>query len=124
METNMAKGTQAALGVLGVAVVALAIGLIVSLAWDHDPGRMNAGSNDYMGMMDAMGRMDSDDMLERMQSILGTEGYDAMLAHMAEHRSGTAMAPGAGMDGMMHTMMEGMMDQMPADSDGRMPMMR
>lgn len=75
-----------------------------------------------MGMMQAMGRMDSDEMLSRMEGILGPERYQAMVTHTAEHRRGTAMTPGSGIDGMMHMMMDGMMNQMPADRNNMMPM--
>jgi hypothetical protein len=119
----MKSGGNVILVVLSAVEVALAVGLVAALAWDHDPDHMNARSNDYMRMMDAMGRMDSDETLDRMQAILGEDRYQEMLAHMAEHRRGTATAPGGGIDGMMHMMMDGMMNQMPADRDNTMPMM-
>jgi hypothetical protein len=121
-EKHMTRGSQTAIAVLAVAVVALAIGLMMALAWDHDPDHMNARSNDYMAMMDALGRMDSDEMLSGMESALGSDGYQTMLAHMADHRRGNAMTPGSGIDGMMHMMMDGMMNQMPADRNNTMPM--
>lgn len=64
-------------------------------------------------MMRAMGRMDSDDMLAGMRSILGEQDYQQMLAHMAAHRAGGAMRDDAGIDGMMQ--------QMPADENDVMP---
>ena len=117
----MTTGSQAAIAVLVVAVVVLTASLVMALVW-NGPDHMNARNNDYMVMMDAMGRMDSDEMLGRMEDILGPERYQAMVKHMAEHRQGTAATPGSGIDGMMHTMMDGMMNQMPADRNNMMPM--
>jgi hypothetical protein len=71
--------------------------------------------------MQAMGNMDSDEMLARMRAILAPEGSEQMLDHMAEHRGGGGAGPG--MDGMMHQLMDGMMQQMPADQNNVMPMM-
>jgi hypothetical protein len=119
----MKSGANVTIVALSAAVVALVVGLVVALAWDHDPDHMNARGNDYVRMMDAMGRMDSDEMLDRMRVILGEDRYQDMLAHMAQHRNGTAAAPGSGIEGMMHMMMDGMMNQMPADRNNMMPMM-
>jgi putative AlgH/UPF0301 family transcriptional regulator len=76
-----------------------------------------------MGMMQAMGNMDSDRMLVAMKEVLGPEAYQRMLDHIAEHRKGGAMAGNAGMDSMMHQMMDDMMQQMPGDRENIMPMM-
>ena len=100
-----------------IAAVALSVAAVVAMNGD-DTGR---AANDYMGMMRSMGRMDSDDMLARMRSILGEQDYQKMLAHMAAHRAGGPMRDDAGIDGMMHRMMDGMMQQMPPDSDDVMP---
>jgi hypothetical protein len=117
----MTRGVQASLIVLSAAVVVLTIGLVMALTLDNDTAHMNARSNNYMRMMDAMGRMDSDDMLSQMQSILGPEGYQTMLSHMAEHRAGMMTSTGDSIDGMMHMMMDGMMNQMPLNRN-MMPM--
>ena len=103
-----------------IAVLVVSVTAFVAMNGDDDD-HMGRIDNDYMGMMGAMGRMDSDDMLERMRSILGEQDYQQMLAHMAAHRAGGAMRDDAGIDGMMHRMMDGMMQQMPADSDHIMP---
>ena len=104
----------------------LAIGLVVSLASDDDMGMggnmgMNNG-NHSMAMMQAMGNMDSDAMLDHMRQILGEEAYQRMLSHMEDHRNGTPMTGNSAIDQMMHGMMDGMMQQMPDDSGGNMPM--
>lgn len=101
-----------------IAVLVVSIAVIAATSDDDHMGRVN---NDYMGMMGAMGRMDSDDMLARMHSILGEQDYQQMLAHMAAHRAGGAMGDDAGINGMMHRMMDGMMQQMPADENDVMP---
>lgn len=118
----MSRGTLSAIALLVAAVVVLTFALVWSLARDHEPGAMTDRRNDYMGMMDAMGRMDSDAMLGRMQAILGQDGFQAMLDHMQAHRNGMAMPHASGIDGMMHQMMDGMMSQMPSDKNNRMPM--
>lgn len=120
----MSTGGRATVAVLAVATIVLTAVLVMDLGWNHDSDHMNARSNDYMAMMDAMGRMDSDDMLGRMEGILGQERYQAMVTHMVEHRQGTATTPGSGIDGMMHMMMDGMMNQMPADRNDMMPISR
>jgi hypothetical protein len=74
-----------------------------------------------MGMMQAMGDMDSDRMLTGMREVLGPDRYQRMLEHIAEHRKGGSMTGSAGMDGMMHQMMDGMMQQMPGDQKNIMP---
>jgi hypothetical protein len=61
-------------------------------------------------------------MLGHMREVLGPEGYQRMLDHIAEHRRGGGMH-GLGIDGIMHQMMDGMMQQMPADRNNVMPMM-
>jgi len=107
---------------LSALAVVLAIGLAVSLATDDDDMHTNASGNHLMGMMQSMGNMDSDAMLDHMREALGEDGYQRMLGHMQEHRSGAAMPGGSSIDDMMHRMMDGMMQQMPADSGGNMPM--
>jgi hypothetical protein len=119
----MTKGLKLLIGGLASAVVVLAVALGVSLASDHgnDAHRASSG-NGYMGMMQAMGNMDSDQMLARMKDILGPDGYQKMLDHMAQHRQGQASGSPS-IDGMMHQMMDGMMQQMPDDTNHHMPMM-
>ena len=117
--------TQAKIIVAGLTagVAVLAIAFAVALLSDDDDGvgHMNQVSG-YMGMMQSMGNMDSDRMLAAMRDVLGADGYQRMLDHIAEHRKGGQMAGNASMDSMMHQMMDGMMQQMPADSGGNMPM--
>ena len=74
----------------------------------------------YMGMMGAMGGMDSDNMLEHMREILGEDGYNRMMGHFQDHRNGT-MTGDAEVDGMMHRMMDGMMQHMPQDNQDVLP---
>jgi hypothetical protein len=61
-------------------------------------------------------------MLGMMQGILGPEGYEEMMKHFEEHSSGTQMPYGSGVEGMMHQMMDGFFERMPANEDGMMPM--
>jgi hypothetical protein len=114
------------IGALAAAVVVLAVALGVALADDDNDNdgmpRMAFEGDGYMGMMGAFGRMDSDEMLGMMQGILGPEGYEEMLKHFEEHSSGTQMPYGSGVEGMMHQMMDGFFERMPADEDGMMPM--
>jgi hypothetical protein len=109
---------------LGAVAVALGVALTVSFASGNDIGMSGMTSGDpYMGMMQSMGNMDSDAMLEHMREILGEDGYQRMLAHMADHRNNAAPTTGpTGVDDIMHRMMDGIMQQMPADSGGNMPM--
>jgi len=107
---------------LSALTIVLVIGLAVSLAMDDDEMHTDANGNHFMGMMQSMGNMDSDAMLDHMQEVLGEDGYQRMLSHMREHRNGAAMPSGSSIDDMMHRMMDGMMQQMPADSSGNMPM--
>lgn len=105
--------------------VALAIALGVALATDegdNDSTFMGRDGDGYMGMMGSFGRMDSDEMLTMMRMVLSAEDYDEMLEHFAEHRSGADMPYDMGIDGMMHRMMDGFFERMPADGDGVMPM--
>ena len=114
------------IGALAALTAILAIGLVVSLASDDDMGMGGgmsmSGSNHSMAMMQAMGDMNSDAMLEHMRQVLGEEGYQRMLAHMKDHRNGASIPSGSSLDDMMHRMMDGMMQQMPADGGGNMPM--
>ena len=106
----------------GVAILAIALAVALSSDDDESVGHTNQTSG-YMGMMQAMGNMDSDRMLAGMREVLGPEGYQRMLDHIAEHRKGGQMPGNAGMDSMMHQMMDGMMQQMPGDRENIMPMM-
>jgi len=114
-----------AIGGLSAAVVVLSVALAIVVVRD-DPdtvatAQMPMGGG-YMGMMQAMGRMDSDVMLTHMRDVLGDEDYQLMLEHFEEHRRGGGMSPHPDLDRMMHRMMDGMMELMPADSGGVMPM--
>lgn len=106
----------------GVALLAVTLAVALSTGDDGGMGHMNQ-PNGYVGMMQAMGNMDSDGMLEQMREVSGPEGYQRMLDHIAEHRKGGQTAGNASMDSMMHQMMDGMMQQLPADENNIMPMM-
>jgi hypothetical protein len=91
---------------------------------DDDGGEFHGGmmgGSGYAGMMGAMGRGDSDAMLERMREVLGEDGFKRMQEHFAEHRRGGAMSGAADVDEMMHRMMDGMMQELPMDRGGMMP---
>jgi hypothetical protein len=114
------------IGGLLAAVVALGVALGIVLATDDGGGNGTASphvtnnGDSFMGMMSAMGAMDSDAMLQRMRDVLGEEGYQRMLTHFREHQNGTATTNPA-IDEMMHQMMDGMLQHMPMDSGGMMP---
>ena len=119
--TSQAKVIIAGFAALSVA---LAIALGVALATDDgadDALSMGRGDDGYMGMMQAFGRMDPDEMLTMMHSVLGPDDYDEMLGHFAQHRAGTQMPHGSGIDGMMHRMMDGFFERMPGDENDVMP---
>ena len=112
------------IGGLVAAVAILSVALGVALIDGHDDDHyMGSGNDSYMGMMQAMGRMDSEQMLSMMRSILGEEGYQRMVQHMAEHRNGVQATYDNSPGGMMHQMMDGMLQRMPDDSRHSMPMM-
>ena len=121
--------TQARIFISGllVAVVGLGVALGVVLATDgsDDGDRTTNGmmnSNDgFAGMMGAMGSMDSDAMLSHMRDALGEEQYQRMLGHFRDHKNGAPMTGDPEIDDMMHRMMDGMMQHMPADSDNIFP---
>lgn len=110
---------------LSAVVVALAIALFVVAAdaGDDDGVAGHDGmGNSYMGMMQAMGEMDSEAMLSHMREVLGQDGYQRMLQHFQDHRNGRAMPGDGTVNGMMHQMMDGMMQQMPDTEGEHMPM--
>lgn len=123
----MTAQTRIIVGGLLAAVVALGVVLGVVLATDDgngDGGSMpHATDTDdgFMGMMGAMAGMDSDAMLSHMRDVLGEDGYQWMLAHFQEHRDGGPMTSDPEVDDMMHRMMDGMLQHMPADSDNIFP---
>ncbi|MEX2246885.1 MAG: hypothetical protein WEC75_09365 [Dehalococcoidia bacterium] len=114
------------IGALGALGVALAVTLGAVIAMDDDDGTM-AGrghmntDDSYAGMMQSMGDMDSNAMLSHMQEVLGTDGYQRMMDHLNDHRNGGPMTADPNVDQMMHSMMDGMMQHMPADADNIMP---
>ncbi len=120
----MITPTRVLIGILAVAVVGLAIALGVALATDDDgpsDDMMNQGQG-FAGMMSAMGSVDSDAMLDHMKEVLGEDGFNRMLQHLQDHRAGASMSGMTEVDQMMHTMMDGMMAEMPADSNNIMPL--
>jgi hypothetical protein len=110
---------------LSVAVVVLSVALTIVVLRDDGgtvaTAQMPMGGG-YMGMMQAMGGMDSDAMLSHMRDVLGDEDYARMLAHLEEHRRGGPMTRHPEVDEMMHRMFDGMLELMPADRGGVMPM--
>ena len=113
------------IGVLVAAVVGLGITVGVMAAGDNDRGghmgrQVNLGDG-YGGMMQSMGDMDSGGMLKHMREALGEDGNQRMLDHFRDHRNGGPMAGNAGVDQMMHQMMDGMMQRMPMDGGNMMP---
>ena len=122
---SMNTRTTIAIGGLLAAVVAFAVALGVVFATDDANGAGGirhgmAASDGSMGMMDAMGDMDSGPFVEYMRDVLGEDGFGRMLDHMREHRDGGPMTGDPTIDDMMHRMMDGMMEHMPADN-GVMP---
>jgi hypothetical protein len=123
----MTAQTRIIVGGLLAAVVTLGAVLGVVLATDDGNGdrdsRPHAMDTDdgFMGMMGAMAGMDSDAMLDHMRDVLGEDGYQRMLAHFQEHRDGGPMTGDPEVDDMMHRMMDGMMQHMPADSGNIFP---
>ncbi len=124
----MSKTTRILIGLLVVAVVGLGAALGVVLAKDDDAtvingngAMMGSASTGYLGMMQAMGAMDSDTMLARMHEVLGDDVYARMMAHMQLHQAGQGMQGDPSIDSMMHQMMDGMMSQMPHDMNGLLP---
>jgi len=125
----MTRKINALVAVLGVSTLGLAVALAVVLATggDDDNSRsdgmmMTADMPGYAGMMGAMGAGDSERVLERMREILSADDFATMMQHLEDHRSGNPMPSDPGLNGTMHTMMDGMMDQVPGmiDSDGMM----
>lgn len=112
-----------------VALIAIIVGLAVAVgvlaaAGDDDGDALMSGQmggDAYMGMMGAMAGMESDVMLEHMREVLGEQGYQRMLSHLADHRDGGPMTTNADIDRMMHAMMDGMMQHMPADQNNVLP---
>lgn len=126
----MTRQAAIVIGALAVLVAALAVTLGVVLATDDDDG-MSAGDmtggmggmdgNDaFMGMMMSMGSGDSDQMLAQMKEILGEDRFNSMMQHFQDHQNGM-MTGDFQIDGMMHQMMDGMMQDMPRDSGGNLP---
>ena len=118
---------KAIIGALAATAIALAVVLGVVVAMDDDDdgdmaggGHMTTGDS-YAGMMQSMGDMDSDAMLGHMRQVLGVEAYQRMMDHLRDHRSGGPMTGDSDVDEMMHSMMDGMMQHMPADADNIMP---
>ena len=99
--------TTIAIGGLLVASVAFGVGLGVVFATDDEAG------DGSMGMMDAMGDMDSGAFVEQMRDVLGEDGFGRMLDHMREHGAGGPMTGDPTIDDMM---MDGMMEHMQTES--------
>ena len=112
------------IGGLGALAVILAVALVAVIATNGGGGTAmhgGVGGSAPMGMMQAMGNMDSDAMLAHMREVLGEDGDQHMLQHFRDHLSGGPMTGDTAIDGMMHQMMDGMMQQMPDDSGHMMP---
>ena len=119
----MITPTRVLIGVLAVAVVGLGIALGVALATDDDGSgdHMMSQGDGFAGMMSAMGETNSDAMLTHMKEVLGDDGYNRMQQHFRDHQSGAPTSGMTDIDQMMHTMMDGMMAEMPADSNDILP---
>lgn len=119
--TNLARGWI--VGLL-LAVIALCVALAVALANSGDDGSRasnRSGDRDaYVGMMGAMGAMDSDAMLGHMRAVLGDDAYARMLDHLDAHKQGATMVPDSDVDQMMHAMMDGMMEHLQSNGGGMM----
>ena len=106
-------------GMLVAAVVGLGITVGVMAAGDDHNGNtamvshMTGNDAGYVGMMGSMGSMDSADMFKHMREVLGEDGYQRMLVHLADHQNGAPMTGNTAVDQIMHTMMDGMMQNMP-----------
>lgn len=114
------RSTIAVAGIAGLIIGVLVTGAI-ALAVDDD-GMMGGDGNgsvrdmmnsddDAIGMMGAMGAMDSGEMMDHMRATLGDDGFTAMMDHMMNHES-MPMTGNESVDEMMHQMMDGMMDHM------------
>lgn len=104
------------IGVLLIAVIGLAVGLTFALI--DDGNGMHDGGDGYQGMMGAFAEHDTEEMLARMRQVLTPDEYDRMVEHIDAHKGAADMPPDAGMDQMMHRMMDGMMAEMPMDGSG------
>lgn len=120
----MDRRARAIIAGLSAVVVALVVALFIvaANAGDDDGMADHAMGNSYMGMMQAMGEMDSDTMLNHMREVLEQDGYQRMLQHFQDHRNGRSASGDTAVDAMMHRMMDGMMQQMPDNSGRQMPM--
>ena len=105
---------------LAVAGLGVALGVVLATDGDDDGHRMNQRQG-VPGMMSAMADMDSDAMLAHMKEVLGDEGFRRMRQHFQDHGSGAPMTGMTDVDQMMHTMMDGMMAEMPADANNVIP---
>lgn len=116
----MITPTRTIIGVLSAAVIGLGIALSVALAAGDggSDGHVMDDEQGFAGMMSAMVDMDSDAMLAHMKEVLGEDGFNRMRDHF---QGGTPMADMTEMDEMMHKMMDGMMAEMPADSNDILP---
>jgi hypothetical protein len=118
----MITPARAIIGVLAIAVVGLGTALGIALASDEDGSDDQAMDGQGMtGMMSAMASMDSDAMLAHMKEVLGEDGFRRMQEHFQNHDSSMPMTGMTDVDTMMHAMMDGMMAEMPADSNNILP---
>lgn len=117
---TMSPAAKAIIAVLGALVIVLLAAVLTAGDGGMPMHRDNGPAGGYAGMLQAMGDRDTDRMLDRMRELLGDDAYQLMLEHFAEHRRGAA-TDDPRIDSMMHRMMDGLMEQMPAGRDG-MPM--
>ena len=105
------------IGGLVAAILGLGITLDAVLATDDgddtsgDPYGVAAG-DEFMGMMDTMGDLDSGTLVEHMRDVHGEDGVGRMLGHMREHGDGGPMTGDPTIHDMTHRMMDGMMEHM------------
>lgn len=107
----MTSQAKTIIAVLAGGAVVLAVLFAVAAAGAWGDGMHGDDGDAYMGTMGAMGDMDSGDMMAHMQGMMDDETFAQMQEHMANHES-MPMASGMSTDGVMHQMMDGMMDHM------------
>lgn len=116
----MNRQAQLIIGALLAVVVGLGVTVgVLAAGDDNSPTSTSMDAGDaYMGMMGAIADTGSGVMVDHMREVLGEEGYQRMLDHVAAHREGGTMTDDAGMDQMMT---DGVMQKMPADSGNVTP---
>lgn len=122
----MDQRAKVLIGTLLIVIAVMAVGLVAAAADGSGNSAMGGmrmnGADPYVGMMQAMGGMNSDAMLTHMRDVLGEDGYRRMQDHWRNHRASGPMTGNPATDEMMHQMMDSMMQRMPADRDRMLPL--